>query len=82
MANKNINGKWACSFCGKEYNELHEAETCREKHELIYFPLTKKEINAILQFIYTRDEELIKDDLVKRIQKYVRAAAKPLTHHE
>jgi len=83
MATKLKNGNYACSFCGRSYANMVEADSCRGKHNLIYFPLTKPELSSILQFIFTRDEELITEALVKRLQKYSRAISiSPLTTDE
>ena len=72
MANKTKDGKFSCSHCGKIYSQLHEAENCRESHELLYFPITKEELNSILQFIFTKEDELLDEDLIKRLQKFSR----------
>lgn len=62
------NGKYACSYCGKEFNCYQEADACRDNHDLIYLALTKEDISRVLQFFYTKDEELLSEELIKRFQ--------------
>lgn len=67
--------KYICSYCEKEFVHPQEADSCRDSHELILVTLTKTDLNHIIQFIYTRDSELIDEKLVKRLKKFARQKA-------
>lgn len=72
MAYKLPSGKWACSYCGKEFNDPVAGDSCRDSHELYYVPLSKTDLNRLIQFIYTKDESLLTKTLVKTITSYLR----------
>jgi hypothetical protein len=75
MASKNKNGEWICSYCEKVYVHPQDADVCRESHDLILVQLTKEELNRIVQFLFTKDDDLLSEQLVKRLQKYLKNRA-------
>ena len=64
-------GKWHCGHCGKPYDDPYKADSCRESHDLIYVPLSKTDLNRLINFIYTKDEQLLTESLMKTLNKYV-----------
>jgi hypothetical protein len=64
-------GMWLCGYCGKAYTDQVKADNCRDSHELIYIPLTKTDLNRLLQFLYTKNEELLTESLVNTLQTYL-----------
>jgi hypothetical protein len=80
MAIKIKTGTYACSICGTEYtregkpyeggNAQIDAEKCEIEHNAVYFPITRGELSALIQFIYTKEDDLIPDQLYRRLKKY------------
>ena len=70
MAIKHKSGKYQCSYCEKLHDDPVAADTCRESHGLIYVPFTKKGLNSIITFLYTRNEKDLDEHTVKIILKY------------
>lgn len=68
--------RWACSYCGKLYSDSISADSCRESHELVLIQISKTDLNRLINFIYTRDEKLISENLVKTLQRYARNAVR------
>ena len=64
--------RWACSYCGTEYNTSTKADSCRDRHELIYVPLSKGDLNRLINFIYIRDDKLLTPTLISSLTKYLR----------
>lgn len=75
MAYKVDNG-WKCSYCGKLYSDSIAADSCRESHEILYIQISKTDLNRLINFIFTRDEKLISENLVKTLQRYARNAVR------
>ena len=71
MAIKTQYGTYLCGYCGKVYVSATKADECRDQHELIYIPLTKTDLNRLLQFLYTKDESLLTESLVDTLQTYL-----------
>lgn len=72
MALKVRPGVWACGVCEKQYPDSAKADACRSSHELIYVAFTLAEINRLLNFIYTREESLITEAMVKKLSDQLR----------
>jgi len=70
MAIKLKNGKYACGYCRKEYADAVDAENCKESHELIYVPLTPRDLNRLLLFIYTGNDDYLTHTLLNTLNKY------------
>jgi len=73
VAIKNRKGEWICSYCKQVYPDPAAADSCREGHNLVYVAITKKELNHLLNFIYTGEEELIPPGLITRLKSYLRS---------
>ncbi len=76
MAIKHKSGKYQCSYCLQLYDTPTEADTCREKHELIYIPFTRKGLQSILTFLYTKNEKDLDEKTVQILLKYNRLRPK------
>ena len=59
-----------CSICLKEYETTKERDMCSLSHEIIYVPLTKSELNRLINFIMTGESRLLTSDLTKKLFKF------------
>lgn len=73
MAIKTPKGKYKCVFCGKEYDKASDADECVIKHDLFFIPMTKEEINQLIQYIYDLRDPPIQ--LIGRLKKTMRTRA-------
>ena len=64
-------GKWVCGYCGKPYVDAAKADSCRDSHSLIYVPLTATDLNRLLLFIQTKNEEYLTESLMNTLQRYL-----------
>lgn len=74
MAQKLKDGTFACSVCGKIYSSPAHADSCRDSHEMLYIPISKTELNRLINAIYSGDSSIIPFPLLERLKKYARAA--------
>jgi hypothetical protein len=70
MAIKLNSGKYACGYCRKEYADAVDAENCKDSHDLIYVPFTKEDLNRLLLFIYTNNEDYLTHTMLNTLNKY------------
>lgn len=63
-------GKWLCGYCGKPYPSQVKADECRDSHELIYVPLTTTDLNRLLMFLQTKNDDYLTETLLKTLQRY------------
>ena len=70
MAVKVYNG-YACGYCGKVYTDATKADVCRDEHALIYVPLSVTDLNRLLNFIHTKNEEYLTPTLMSTLQRYL-----------
>lgn len=61
MAVKTKTGDYACSYCRKVYTHPEKADECRNEHDLVYLPLSPKDANSLLNFVFSGDTRLLKD---------------------
>ena len=61
---------WKCSICGKIYNRDIMAVSCEKGHDLITIQIKRDDLFRLVQFLYTRDEELLSESLIKTLTKY------------
>lgn len=64
---------YLCGYCGERYNDMYKADRCYEQHELIFVPLSKSDLNSLLQFLYLRNEALLTKTLVATLSRYIAA---------
>ena len=67
-----VSGGYACGYCGKVFPNPIGADDCKTKHELIYVPITKSDLNRLINFIYLKDESLLTQSLIDTLSKYLR----------
>ena len=68
MKNKN-----RCFYCGKYFKEEKKARECENKHDVVYVPMLREDLNRLVNFIATGDRNLLTERLSKVLFKYVRA---------
>lgn len=71
MAIKLGNGKYQCLFCDFIGTTPSEVDSHRDRtHQFIMLPLLKEDLARLIQFIYTKDENLITPRLYKLLKAY------------
>jgi hypothetical protein len=60
MAIKTEEGKYQCFYCLKRFNKSEDADECREAHDLIYVPISRVDLNRLINFIMYPDMKLLK----------------------
>ena len=73
MAIKQVDGTYRCSYCNKIFDRSQEADACRDSHQLIYLPITKNDLNHLINFIYSKEEKLLTASLMNTLIKYSRS---------
>ena len=63
---------YKCIYCDKLFVDDTKAYECVKNHELVYLPISKNDLNRLNQFIFTGNNKLLTESLVKVIQKYAR----------
>jgi hypothetical protein len=71
MAIKLPDGRYKCSWCNKIYPDPTKADTCREKHDIVYVPMLRSDVNRLLQFMTTKDEKLITTTMYQSLQRFL-----------
>lgn len=64
--------KYRCLYCEKEYNSIKDRDKCIDLHDLIYVPMPKGDLNRILNFLMSKNEEYLSESLVKNLFRWVR----------
>jgi len=62
-------GKYLCSYCYKPYTDPTKADSCRDNHDLIYVQISREDLARLMQFILTKDEEVLTESLVRSLKK-------------
>lgn len=73
MANK-IKDGYECGYCHKFYTSPVEADACKEAHKLIYVALSKEDLQRLLQFIYSKEDDVLGETIVDRLQSYLKGS--------
>lgn len=63
--------KYLCSYCRKDYINPAQADVCRESHDLVYVPMSRSDLNRMIQFIHLKNDELLTDSLVNTLRRYL-----------
>lgn len=71
MAIKLPDGRYKCSWCNKVYPDPTKADTCRDKHDIVYVPMLRSDVNRLMMFIHTKDEELITSTILISLTKFL-----------
>lgn len=48
-------------------------DSCEKSHHLVFIPMPKEWLFRLIQFIYTKEEKLLPEGLVKLLTHYARA---------
>lgn len=72
MATKLSDGTFACSICGAKYPSPAHADGCRDSHQLLYIPMSKTELNRLLNAIVLDQVETVPQHLIETLRKYAR----------
>lgn len=64
MAIKNKRGQWICSVCRQIKKNPAEADSCRDKHDIVYVGFMREDLNRLLHFVYQPDPSLITETMV------------------
>lgn len=81
MPTKLGQNRFACSFCGKVFDNTAEhsadgtpplvaSSMCESGHHPVFFPLTKEELSKLISFIYTGEERLISPEFYERLLRF------------
>jgi hypothetical protein len=65
---------YACGYCKKVYSTAPEADLCKENHNLVYVALSREDLQKLIMFIYTQDVTLITDNMIDRLQSYMKTS--------
>lgn len=72
MAIQLRDGHYACSVCGSKHGSPARADGCRDSHQMLYVPMSKTELNRLLNAIIREDFELVPAHLLETLRKYAR----------
>lgn len=70
MAKKLVTGKYLCSYCEQKFDSPSMADACRESHDIVYIPMTKTELNRLINGIMLGDLSIIPESLHTTLRKY------------
>lgn len=60
MAIKTSSG-YKCFYCGKFYKHPVDADSCRDEHDLLYVPISKSGLNALLHYIMNPSSKTLQE---------------------
>ena len=63
---------YKCPICGKVYTHLNKADACRDAHDIIYVPMTRTELNRLINGLYSEDLSIIPESLFITLRKIQR----------
>ncbi len=64
---------YACNICGRIYKNLVKAPACRDTHDTLYIPMSKTELNRLINGLILNDVSLVPDSLLNTLRKYQKA---------
>jgi hypothetical protein len=72
MPKSKVTEQFACEFCGKAFNDYDQAETCESGHDVVYVPMERADLKAIIAFVTTGNIGYVmnRKGLVKRLRMY------------
>ena len=68
--------KFKCSICGKIFKHKRReramglARECEKSHDIIMVPMLKSDVQRLLAFLVTKDEELLTTTLWNTLRQY------------
>ena len=60
---------YKCTYCSKSFDNSAKADGCRVSHKTVFVEVTKSDLNKLLNYIYTGEEELLTESLIKSLRK-------------
>jgi hypothetical protein len=63
-------GEWKCKHCHKPHHNELSAKGCELSHEVVLIEVYREDLQRLMQFLYTKDEQLLTDRLIKTLRKY------------
>ena len=63
--------KYYCSVCESEHASPAQADVCRESHDMVYVPLKRTDLNRLINFIHSKNDDYLTESLVKTLRKYL-----------
>lgn len=72
MAQTLADGTFACSVCGKVHYNVIQADACRDSHDMIYIPMSRTELNRLINAIMLDKVDIVPESLLTTLRKYAR----------
>ena len=67
--------KLTCTICYEKFETRAELEHHKlDKHDLMYLPFTRMEVQKLYQFLYLKDNALLTRNIIETLTKYNKAA--------
>lgn len=67
---KKVEGGFQCSICNTIHSRDVYALSCEQSHDIIYVPFKSEDLFRLVQFLYTKDDSLLSESLMKTLLKY------------
>lgn len=67
-------GTFACQICGERYSTATKADTCKISHDMLFIPMTKTELNRLINALVLGDLSLVPETVLETLRKYARAS--------
>lgn len=64
--------KYKCLYCQKQYTTVRARDQCLESHDIVYVPISRSDLNRLLNFIMSRNEKYLTESLTSTLFRYVR----------
>jgi hypothetical protein len=61
---------YICEICEKEFKNPEDARKCNFSHDIVYLPIERADLKGLVQFIYTGEQRLLSNSLIKLLIKY------------
>jgi predicted nucleic acid-binding protein len=68
-----MKNKLRCFYCGKLYTTEQKARECEDKHDVVFVPILREDLNRLVNFIATGDRSLLTERLSRLLFTYFRA---------
>jgi len=65
-----IEDGWKCAICDEIFPRDIDALSHEQQHDIIYVPIKSSDLFRLIQFIFTKDESLLTESLMKTLLKY------------
>jgi hypothetical protein len=65
--------KKKCFYCGTLYSTEEKARDCENKHDIIFVPFIREDLNRLVNFIATGEKELLTKRLLRTLYRYFRS---------